>query len=415
MNGKRAWAVTAVVCACFFVVAAVNGQRIPPVLAVLMAEFGLDLVQGGWLMTIYGIASTIFALPAAFVLLKAGPKGALALSVGISALGGIIGAFAGDWTMLMVGRFVDGIGQGLMCVITTAIVAEWFTPEKRGIPTSVLISSFPVGIIFIMNVAAPLTNAFGWQGVWWIGIIISIVCLVLALVVIPNSRPYTESVMGQGGTETEKSSGKISMSVVLKSGSLWLVALAFVAFNLAYYGLTAYMPLLMVDNIGVPLDTANLISSLIAVTMIPGSLIAGYLLGKVKSRKIVPAVASALLAIIYYVVFFSDTTVMASALMLIAGFVAGFIPGALFTIAPDTIPNPLYIGVCMTIATFGQNLGVSIGPVLMGSIVEGAGNVWTAAALPTALVSFMGAVCCILIRNKKKNGVKQQNVEQENS
>lgn len=410
MNGKKAWTITIVAVLCFMV-NSTSEQRVPPLLPVLTDQLGLNLVQGGWLMSAYGIASCLISVPAAYFLMKLRPKLSMAVAISSTAIGAIIGTFSENYPVLLVGRVLDGLGTGFIAVVVASIIAEWFTPDKRGLPNAVMLGSYPVACLTMLNIAAPLESRFSWHGIWGLGIILGSLVLLAALFLIPNNQPYSESFAAQQNSENIadlQNKEKIKLSIVLKAAPLWLVFIAFNCFDIGFYGLTTYMPTLMVDTLGAPLATANGVVSLLMVVMIPSSILCGYLLGKVKNRRFLPAFGLAGLTVVLYGSFNSTSLPMAIAFMLAGGFFTAFIPSSLFTIGAETIANPAYIGICVAITSFGQNMGVAVGPLYVGTIVESSGNVWTSAAIPSAIVTLIGAVCCLLIKTKDNKVYNQE-------
>ena len=55
------------------------------------------------------------------------------------------------------------------------------------------------------------------------------------------------------------------------------------------------------------------------------------------------------------------------------GLIAGAIPTASFAAAPEIMIKPEYAGMGMAVLTLGQNLGMFLGPILFGALVESSG------------------------------------------
>ncbi len=64
----------------------------------------------------------------------------------------------------------------------------------------------------------------------------------------------------------------------------------------------------------------------------------------------------------------------ATFLLVAVGFVTCFVPPNLFTMGPNSLPGAAYAAAILAIVTFGQNLGMVLGPIVVGYIVEFAGN-----------------------------------------
>lgn len=395
LNSRKSWVVAVVVFICFFIVET-SEQRVPPVLTLISEDMGLSVVQGGWLMSAFGWASLVSALPAAWLLVRLRPKLTMALAVVLPLAAGVVGGTSGTFAMLCFARVLSGLGVGILGVICASIIDQWFTPEKRGLPTGIMVATYPLACFFMLNVSPMVSESFGWRGVWWMGAVISAACLVIVLVFLSNENPYAN-------TAREKSAGgKVSIGRVLRTPSLWCVLIGFACFDIAFYGVTTYMPSVLADTLNASMGEANFVSSIMMAVLVPAAVLDGFLLGKVgiKSRKFLPAFGLAGLGIAGFVAFQAGSLAGASAAMVAAGFCAGFCSGAFFTIAPDTVPDPAAIGTVVALVTLFQNLGIAIGPLVMGTCVEAAGNTWSAAGLPTLVVGLVGACFCLLIRVK---------------
>lgn len=401
LNSRKSWIIAIVVFICFFVIET-SEQRVPPVLSLISTDMGLTVVQGGWLMSAFGWASLISALPAAWILIKLRPKLTMALAVVLPLISSVLGAFASSFAALIVARVLSGLGVGVLGVISASIIDQWFTPDKRGLPTGIMVATYPLSCFFMLNISPIAAEHWGWQGAWWISGALTLVCLVIVLALLSNENPYSET--EEAKKENEQAASKVSIGKILKTPALWGVLIGFAAFDIAFYGVTTYMPSVLAETLNASMEVANLVSSLMMAILIPAAVLNGFLLGKVgiKNRKYLPAFGLAGLGIAGFVAFQVTTVGAASAAMVAAGFFAGFCSGSFFTIGPDTVPEPAAIGIVVALVTLFQNLGIAIGPLVIGTCVEAAGNVWSAAGLPTLIVGLVGAVLCLVMIRVKE-------------
>ena len=89
----RKWIIfTVVYLAC--VVAVMNQFKVPPVMGILMGQFGVDTVIGGLLMSICSIMGVFLAFPGAVILRRLGPTRSGLAGLGCIVLGCAVGAAA---------------------------------------------------------------------------------------------------------------------------------------------------------------------------------------------------------------------------------------------------------------------------------------------------------------------------------
>ena len=73
---------------------ALNQSKVPPAMQVLLQDLHMDMTTGGWLMSAFAVAGIVLGIPAAFVLVKLGPKVSGLIAIGCTMLGSIFGALA---------------------------------------------------------------------------------------------------------------------------------------------------------------------------------------------------------------------------------------------------------------------------------------------------------------------------------
>ena len=89
--------------------------------------FMFDAAGFGMLMTMVSIVGIILAFPAAFICRKIGLKWTIAISAIGVIVGGLIPVLAGTTIPAMyIGRFIEGLGIGLVGVAAPTLITLWF-------------------------------------------------------------------------------------------------------------------------------------------------------------------------------------------------------------------------------------------------------------------------------------------------
>ena len=160
----------------------------------------------------------------------------------------------------------------------------------------------------------------------------------------------------------------------------WLLALVFGAFNFAFMGFATWGPTYYNQGLGLSLETASFYASLGSLAVIPSTIIAGRVLDRVKDRYLVMTVSLALSGILMFWCFQLGSANAIVPYTFVLSFVAGFVPTSTFTLAPETMPDPRWIGLALGIVSVGQNMGMFFGPPIVGNLIAG-GN-WAAGVIP---------------------------------
>ncbi|CAG0928391.1 Hexuronate transporter [Thermoflexales bacterium] len=392
MNSQRkAWAV---MLASYLagIAIALNQNKVPPVMQALLQDLHMDTATGGWLMSAFAVAGIVLGIPAAFVLAKLGPKIAGLIAIGCTLAGSIVGALASGPAILLGGRAIEGIGLGLIAVIAPAVISMWFPPEKRGTPMGIWASWIPVGSFIIYNLAAPLLGSFGWQGLWWFGALFALVAFVIYAVIV-SAPPAT------GTTSDQPRAASGSFGKMLLNPASWLLALVFGTFNFAFMGFATWGPTYFNQGLGLSLETASFYASLGSLAVIPSTVLAGRVLDRVKNRQLVMTVALAISGVMLFWCFQLGSANVIVPYTILLSLVAGFVPTATFTLAPETMPDPRFAGLALGIVSVGQNLGMFFGPPLVGNLI--AGGDWATGVIPLVIATAIGVVASIALRARQ--------------
>ncbi len=371
--------------------------KVPPIMIDLNNALGLSIVQSGWLMSVMSLLGLILAIPAGFIIMKLGVRWATVLAAAFQLLGSLIGTFATGFEIMMVGRALEGVALGLCNVTGFAVVAAFFPPEKRGLPNSLNTACFTVSVFMMMNIAVPIYDAFDWQGVWWFINILSLLALLAAFFFIPSKDKEVDFDSTSSDNAPKE---KINYKTLLSNPSVYIVAIIFIVFNIGFYGISTYMPTYLVEGVGADQATANLAVSWQSLIGLPAAIIVGILLDntKVAKRKYIAGIVMIMLAVCYAVAFKMPSVETATFLLIFMGFICTFVPVSLYTIGPDIIPKAAYAAIILAIVTFGQNLGMTLGPLVVGYIVDAAGGAWSACALPMGILALIGGVIAFFIK-----------------
>ena len=116
----------------------------------------------------------VLAIPAGYILKKFGIKVTGLIAVGSVTIGSVLGALAAvpsGIAMLYAGRFIEGMGMGLIMVAAPVAISIWFPPNNRALPTGLWASCVGVGNVVTL-IFAPMIMVSGggapdWHRVWW--------------------------------------------------------------------------------------------------------------------------------------------------------------------------------------------------------------------------------------------------------
>ena len=147
-----------------------------------------SLASASFLSGAVTLAKIVGTFLAAGCMIKFGLKGAFAVSALLVAVGWLT-PYASNYELLLVSRFLMGLGGALMVVYFNPIVLRWFTPAERPLFNGLNAVAFNVGTAIVLWFIADITAWFGgWQPTLAAFSLASLVLAVLwGLVAVPTA------------------------------------------------------------------------------------------------------------------------------------------------------------------------------------------------------------------------------------
>lgn len=394
---RRAWAVVLAVYLASVAVAA-SRFKVPPAMPDLMADLGLSMVAGGWLMSIFSVAIISLGIPAALVLARLGPRVTGLAALGCSLAGSIGGALAPSAAALMAARTVEGIGLAVMAVVAPSVISHWFTADSRGLPLGIWATWVPLGSMIMFSVAEPLQTAFDWRALWWFGALLTLIATVIYALVVtlpPQSR-----------TEAPAAPPTAAPAVrSLFSPALGLLTLGFALYAFAVLGYNTWAPSYLSAALGMDAAAANLSTSLIFIAALPANILAGWLLDRVRRRAILLNGGFLITTVLLYWSFRLGSLQVVAPYMVTLGFVSNLLPPAYFTLAPESIGTAnatsssaghsapggqAQASLALAAILAGSNVGALAGPPVLGALLSA--GPWTWGSTCLVIVAILGTM-----------------------
>lgn len=392
MSKRRAWQVTLSAIFAGIVIAIIQ-NKVSPCLPVLQSAFSIDKSTAGWLSSIFCVMSILVAFPAAIITNRLGVKMTCFFSLLCGVAGSILGIFSTSVTVLMVSRIVEGVGAGLISIAVPSIISMWFPPERRGLPTGLWSSWQFVAQALCFFFGAAITESFGWQGIWWCGLGLSVLAAVLCVLCVRAPDP------GQGYAEGDtEAPAQGSIWEGLKSRRTWAASISMFCFCFSCFGFVTWAASCWSERFGLHIDAANRYVSLFALISLPVVVLAGLLIdhvdhyrfGILSSFGYVFAVGAA---------FLLPNQAWILPFVLIYPFFEGSVSTCLWTIIPQTATETRHISIAVALFTLMSNVGMLAGPPVVGAVVERLG--WMMAVVPVALAALVGTISIAFARKRR--------------
>ena len=371
------------------VAAPLNQFKVPPLLPILMGDFSLSLSQGGLLMSVFALTGLILSLPSAVIIQKLGLKTTGLIAMGSVVAGALLGIYAENISMLLLSRFIEGIGMGLIAVVGPTTIAEWFPRAKQGFPMGVWATWSSVGGLIMYNTAPRLESVAGWHSVWWFGA--GFAGLAFILFAIFMRKPEHNENLEAEAEMLHPFSGFMD---TCKNLNVWLLALMFGCFVFVFSAFASFLPTFLSEEKGFSLQAAALVASLPTIVNLGTGPFAGWFSDRIGSRKLIYSIPFSIIAVLFIFPFHLSGALIPY-LLILMGFMLGAIPTAIFASVPEVIKNNQKTSIGIGVLILGQNLGMFLGPVFFGSLVEATN--WIVAGYMLVPVCVLGVVAGLFV------------------
>ena len=270
----------------------------------IKAELGLSDTQLGLMggIAFASLYSTL-AIPLARYADRGRRVSVVAWSVavwsGFTALCGL----AGNFWQLFAARMGVGIGEAGGVAPSYALIADYFTPQRRARALAIFSLGIPFGSAIGLFFGGWIATVLDWR---WAFVLIGLAGIPVAIAL---RRFVPEPPLGahDDGTAIDKPSFRDVMALLLTKPSFWLLSFGAAAASICGYGLGFWLPSYLTTNLGLPLDKLGLYFG--SIVLVGGSLgiwFGGWLGDKLGGARpgayaLVPGIAFLLTAPLYYI------------------------------------------------------------------------------------------------------------------
>ena len=231
-----------------------------PVVPLYGNEIGLTAAQIGGLIAAFAGARVFTNVPSAMVSDRIGRKWVLAAGGLLAATGNLLTATSDDLSLLMVYRFIAGIGSGAFITVAIAATADLSSPENRARLMSFYQWSFIAGITLGPTVGGVVAEFLGIQWPFYFVGVFSTMSAVWTLVMVPETRgaqslsqntPRAESEQPrESGARLTPMTGFRQFSFMLSRGYVLVMLIFIGSFFIRGGGLFTLFPLIARNDLG---------------------------------------------------------------------------------------------------------------------------------------------------------------------
>lgn len=258
-----------------------EGQAMSVLFPTLQAIWGLSYSNLGVISTIRNLLQSISSPFWGFLADRFSRKNVIIFGTGLWGLWTVAVGFTQNFGQLLIIRAISGIGLGCLMPATFSIMSDTFPPKDRGKALGLMEATGVLGIVIATVGLGFLATPNLWRwGFFLLGAFSVLTGLVVWLLVEEPVRGEAEPELA--GKITQEDAQKFTFQFsdfpkVLKTPTIWVAILQGLAGSMPWVVMASFLITWLVNDRGIPTESATLVFAGIVVGTALSNIIGGYL------------------------------------------------------------------------------------------------------------------------------------------
>ena len=393
VNSKVKATFTLVLCFAIAIFEGFDLQSMGVAAPYMRAEFSLDNAQMAWAFS----AAILGTLPGAILggryADKIGRKAVLLMSIFIFGVMSVLTAYATDYSLLLIIRFLTGLGMGGALPMMIIMASEAVSQQNKGIAVSIMYSGIPFGGMLASLIAMVLAGDMQWRYIFYVGGFAPILLIPLLMKFLHESKDYLMSAKQKKST----SFFEVLFAKERRFSTIQIWISFFFTLVVLYF-LLNWLPLLMGAQ-GLGKIEANYVQIGYNVGGIVGSILMGLLLDKIRMSIVIKLIYIGILVSLCCLASSPTVTLLVLSAVGCGLFIVGG-QSALYGLAAMFYPTEMR-GTGVGAAVAVGRIGSFAGPLFAGMLLSlGTSSAMViGASIPLILMAMIAAL--FLVRKSK--------------
>ncbi len=336
---------------------------VAPILPVYAEHFGVGGTLIGMMITLFGVGRLIANIPAGILSERFGRRPFLCLGPALIAIGGVGAAMSGNFEMLLMFRFVQGIGSGIYMTISATVLAETTRSGERGRVMAFYQGSLLVGAGIGPAIGGFVALHFGYSAPFWAYAGVAVVTFLVAFATFQEPPRH-----GHEHSRQSPEARPRFRSFATEPLFLMLCVITFGVFFTRTASQWLIIPFVGHDRFGLSVDIIGLAlgaSAFANFLMLP---IVGPAVDRFGARPITVA-STILTGLALSLMAVSSSPILYWAGLILLGISSGFNGPAVAAATADILPAGLF-GPAMGMQRAVGDAGFVLGPILVGLVYD---------------------------------------------
>jgi MFS family permease len=373
-------------------------DALSPIASYIIKDMRITRAQYGLLFSYYSLPNLIMVLVGGILLDRIGIRKAGNLFTTLCAIGVLLTAAGPSFPIMLLGRFIFGLGAESLLITKTKILSKWFKGKELALGFALALSIARLGTIAAHNTSARIQILSGsWRFSLWVSSVIMFISFALFLIYAGIDKKSERTFEGR---DRKENSDKFAIQDVFRfRPSYWFVSILSMTFYSAIFPFTAFSTVFLQTKFGFSAVKGGFYTSLVVIGSMLFTPLFGFLVDRFGKRATMMIIGSILLVPAHALLGFTSLNPVVAMVML--GFSFSLVPAALWPTIPLIIEEKR-LGTAFGLMTLLQNIGMTAVPWLAGKITDISGGDYTNTMIMFAFLGFVGLVFSLMLKISEK-------------
>ncbi|WOI36537.1 MFS transporter [Alteromonas sp. CI.11.F.A3] len=327
----------------------------------IAADLGVSLPSAGLLVSLYALGVAIGAPVLTALTGKWNRKHVLLTLMALFVGGNLLAWQAPSYESLIMARILTGLAHGVFFSIGSTIATGLVSKDKEASAIAIMFTGLTVALVTGVPLGTWIGQTFGWRATFLVVSALGFLALIGSAFLVPNNLK-----------QAKPATLKDQIKVLVQPRLLLVYLMTILGYGGTFTAFTYLAPILQQES-GFAPSAVSIIMLVYGVSVAIGNIYGGKLADKKGPIKALTIIFTALALILFTLTFTMNTQIGAVLTVLVWGaFAFGNVPGLqvyVVKLAERYTPNAVDVASGLNIAAF--NIGIALGSVLGGAIVEG--------------------------------------------
>lgn len=155
-------------------------------LPAIIIDLNISAATAQWLTSAYSLAMGIMVPATAFFIKRFSTKQLFIVSMSIFAVGVLLSANAATFPILLAGRILQAMGNGVLMSMTQVVILTIYPVEQRGSIMGIYGLAGGAAPVFAPTLAGIVIDIFNWRAIFWFAFVIALLSILAAVKVLQN-------------------------------------------------------------------------------------------------------------------------------------------------------------------------------------------------------------------------------------